>query len=172
MTEYDVQLVLQKARELYPDENPTIISDNGSQFLAKDFKEFIRINSLQHIRTSVGYPQSNGKIESFHKSIKAECIHQQSFISIEDACRKIDQWIEEYNFVRLHSAIGYISPNDKLHGRAEQIFKERDQKLQNERERRKTNNRRNQSRIFLPESLLAYNWRGEGKKMLVKPTNF
>jgi len=51
-----------------------IISDNGPQFIAKDFKEFIRISGMTHVRTSPYYPQSNGKIERWHKSLKGECI--------------------------------------------------------------------------------------------------
>jgi len=42
----DVEIVLQRAREKFPNENPRIISDNGSQFIAKDFKEFIRISGM------------------------------------------------------------------------------------------------------------------------------
>jgi putative transposase len=44
------------------------MSDNGTQFIAKDFKEFIRISRMTHVRTSPYYPQSNGKIERWHKS--------------------------------------------------------------------------------------------------------
>jgi len=63
MTEAAVECILQRAREAYPDERPRIISDNGPQFVAKDFKEFIRLTGMTHVRTSPYYPQSNGKIE-------------------------------------------------------------------------------------------------------------
>ena len=53
------------------------ISDNGPQFIAKDFKEFIRISGMTHVRTSPYYPQSNGKIERWHKSLKGECIRRE-----------------------------------------------------------------------------------------------
>jgi transposase InsO family protein len=61
MTEADVEIVLQQAREKFPHARPRIISDNGPQFIAKDFKEFIRISGMTHVRTSPYYPQSNGK---------------------------------------------------------------------------------------------------------------
>ena len=48
--------------------------DNGPQFIAKDFKEFIRVSGMTHVRTSPYYPQSNGKLERWHKSLKSECI--------------------------------------------------------------------------------------------------
>jgi len=63
MTEADIEIILQGAKEKYPEARPRIISDNGPQFIAKDFKEFIRISGMTHVRTSPLYPQSNGKIE-------------------------------------------------------------------------------------------------------------
>lgn len=58
MEESDVETILQRARESYPDARPRIISDNGPQFIAKDFKEFIRIAGMTHVKTSPYYPQS------------------------------------------------------------------------------------------------------------------
>ncbi len=101
----------------YPDATPRIITDNGPQFIAKDFKEFIRIAGMTHVRTSPYYPQSNGKIERWHKTIKGECIRVQVPLSLEDARRLVTDYVEHYNTVRLHSAIGYVTPKDKLEGR-------------------------------------------------------
>lgn len=137
MTEAEVEMIVQRARECHPGVTPRIISDNGPQFVAKDFKEFIRICGMTHVRTSAYYPQSNGKIERWHKSLKLECIRPQTPLSLEDARRIIARYVEHYNNVRLHSAIGYLTPTDKLEGRAEQIFAERDRKLAEARERRK-----------------------------------
>lgn len=137
MTEQDELVVLQRAKEKYPHETPRIISDNGSQFLAKDFKEFIRICGMTHVRTSPYYPQSNGKLERFHGSIKGECLRPGTPISLEDAIRIVARYVEHYNEVRLHSAIGYVAPADKLAGRETEIFAARDSKLAEARERRK-----------------------------------
>jgi transposase InsO family protein len=137
MTEQDELVVLQRAKEKFPNETPRIISDNGSQFLAKDFKEFIRICGMTHVRTSPYYPQSNGKLERFHGSIKGECIRPGTPISLEDAIRIVGRYVEHYNQVRLHSAIGYVAPADKLTGREKEIFAARDRKLAEARERRK-----------------------------------
>jgi transposase InsO family protein len=137
MTETDIEILLQRAREKHPDAKPRIISDNGPQFIAKDFKAFIRMSGMTHVRTSPYYPQSNGKIERWHKSIKQECIRPNTPLSLEDAKRLTDQYVIHYNCHRLHSAIGYISPWDKLQGHAQQIFDARDKKLHEARERRK-----------------------------------
>ena len=137
MQETDVEIILQRARERYPEAKPRIITDNGPQFIAKDFKEFIRICGMTHVKTSPYYPQSNGKIERWHKSLKSECIRKKVPLSLEDARRVVEEYVHHYNNVRLHSAIGYITPMDKLAGRENEIFVERDRKLQKAREERK-----------------------------------
>ena len=107
--------------EKYPHAKPRIISDNGPQFMAHDFKEFIRIAGLTHVRTSPYYPQSNGKIERWHKSLKADCIRPGVPLNLQDARRLVTRFVERYNTVRLHSAIGYITPADKLAGKEEAV---------------------------------------------------
>jgi len=138
MEETDVETILQRAREKFPGAAPRIISDNGPQFIAKDFKEFIRICGMTHVRTSPYYPQSNGKLERYHRTIKGECIRPGTPLSLEDARRLVARYVEHYNTVRLHSAIGYVTPADKLAGREQEIFAERDRKLEQARQERKT----------------------------------
>jgi len=142
MTEQDVETILQRAREKFPGETPRIISDNGPQFIAKDFKAFIRICGMTHVRTSPYYPQSNGKLERYHRTIKGECIRPGTPLCLEDARRLVAKYVVEYNEVRLHSAIGYVAPVDKLFGREDAIFAERDRKLQEAREERARNRKR------------------------------
>jgi putative transposase len=137
MQEVDVEAILQRAREWHPGVTPRIISDNGPQFIARDFKAFIRLCGMTHVRTAPFYPQSNGKIERWHKTLKAECLRPKTPLSLEDAKRSVTEFVAHYNTVRLHSAIGYITPKDKLEGRAEQIFADRDRKLAQAREHRK-----------------------------------
>ena len=136
MTEAEIEIVLQRAREKYPDARPRIISDNGPQFLARDFKEFIRIAGMTHVRTSPYYPQSNGKLERWHKSLKSECIRPGTPLSQQDAERLIQQYVDHYNNVRLHSAIGYVTPMDMLAGRQKEIQAARDRKLEEARRKR------------------------------------
>ena len=68
----------------------------GPQFIAKDFKEFIRIAGMTHVRTSSYYPQSNGKIERRHKSIKHECIQPKVPLSLEGGRNQIANYIRHY----------------------------------------------------------------------------
>jgi putative transposase len=137
MTEADVEIILQRAREVFPEARPRIISDNGPQFIAREFKEFIRISGMTHVRTSPFYPQSNGKLERWHKSLKSEAVRPKTPLSLADAQRVVDEYVTHYNTVRLNSAIGYLTPQDKLEGRAECILAERERKLQTAREGRR-----------------------------------
>jgi putative transposase len=137
MTEQDVETIVQRALEKHPGVSPRIISDNGPQFIAKDFKTFIRLCGMTHVRTSPFYPQSNGKLERWHGSLKRECVRPAAIESVEEARRKVDSYVDHYNRERLHSAIGYITPADKLAGLESVIFAERDRKLEEARERRK-----------------------------------
>lgn len=136
MTEADVEIVLQRAREKFPDATPRVISDNGPQYIARDFQEFIRLSGMTHVRISPYYPQSNGKQERWHATLKRECIRPQTPLTLEDARRIVANFVERYNTIRLHSAIGYVTPLDKLEGRAEAILAERERKLQAARDRR------------------------------------
>lgn len=136
MKEAEVEIVVQRAREMFPHARPRIISDNGPQFIARDFKEFIRLCGMTHVKTSPCYPQSNGKLERWHQSLKTECIRPGTPLSLQDARRLVTQYVHYYNTVRLHSAIGYIAPSDMMAGRQQQIFQQRDCKLDAARRQR------------------------------------
>lgn len=149
MTEANVEIILQRALEKHPGAKPRIISDNGPQFIARDFKEFIRVTGLSHVRTSPFYPQSNGKIERWHKTLKNDCIRPGCPLSVEEALRLVERFVTHYNTVRLHSAIGFVTPQDKLLGKDPAIFASRDQKLLLAREQRKI------KRLNQPSHLLS-----------------
>lgn len=137
MTETEVEIILQRAREKFPVARPRIISDNGPQFIARDFKHFIRECGMTHVRTSPYYPQSNGKIERWHKTLKGDCIRPKTPLSLADARRVVNRFVRYYNDTRLHSAIGYVTPKDRLSGHDQTIFRERKRKLNQARKRRR-----------------------------------
>jgi transposase InsO family protein len=133
MKEQDVECVLERAKELFPEARPRVISDNGPQFIAKDFKEFIRVSGMSHVKTSPFYPQSNGKIERWHKTFKNDALRPAQPRTLEEARRVAARFIEYYNGIRLHSAIGYITPSDCMAGKAKVIWAARDRKLETAR---------------------------------------
>jgi transposase InsO family protein len=136
MTELDVELVLQRAHEQYPGTRPRIISDNGPQFIARDFKEFIRVTGMSHVRIRPYYPQSNGKIERMHRTLKSESIRRHQPRSKEEAEKVVRDFVHHYNHERLHSGIGYVPPIAVLEGRRDAIHAARDQRLEAARDER------------------------------------
>ena len=100
--------------------------------------------------------QANGKIERWHKSLKRECIRPLTPLTLEDARRLIQIYVDHYNTVRLHSAIGYVTPQAMLTGRQVEIHAARDRKLEEARRQRQL--RRQQA-----PSLLFARFRSEGK---------
>ena len=130
MQEYDVEITVQRALEKYPCAKPRLITDNGSQFISKDFAEYLKQAGLQHIRTSIAYPQSNGKIERYHRTIHEECLMRKSLIDLDDARKQIANFIEYYNTKRLHSSLFYLTPDDFLNGRITEKLDQRNTKLQ------------------------------------------
>ena len=137
MKEKDIEMVIQKGIELNPGVTPRIISDRGPQFIAREFKSYIRQMGMTHVLTSPYYPQSNGKIERWHRELKSHCIRPKSAETIEEARTNVSEYVDHYNNIRLHGALGYITPADKLAGNAEKIFAERERKLAEARQNRK-----------------------------------
>jgi putative transposase len=129
MREAEIELIVQRALEAYPGASPRVISDNGPQFVADDFKRFIRLVGLTHVRTSPYYPQSNGKKERWYKTLKSEAIRKKTPLSLADAREVVASFVAYYDDVRLHSAIGYVTPRAVLEGRAAAIFEQRRTKL-------------------------------------------
>jgi putative transposase len=142
MKEQDVECVLERGKEIYPDARPRVISDNGPQFIAKDFKEFIRVSGMSHVRISRYYPQSNGKIERWHKTLKANAVRPAQPRTLDQARDVVARFVDHYNGVRLHSAVGYVAPLDFMAGKAPAIWAERDQKLEAARELRRRRRQR------------------------------
>jgi transposase InsO family protein len=82
--EFDVQTIVQRALEKYPGRvKPRLITDNGSLYISKEFAEYLKHVGLQHFRTSMAYPQSNGKIKRYHRTINEECLQQSSLVNLE-----------------------------------------------------------------------------------------
>ena len=117
------------------------------QFIARDFKEFIRLAGMSHVRTSPYYPQSNGKQERMQGSLKRECIRERCPRTLEQAKRFVGEYVEHYNTRRLHSAIGYVTPRDMLEGRQKEIHAERDRKLETARQARRERRERQRKEL-------------------------
>jgi len=132
MTGINAEILVVETKELYPEaNNARIISDNGSQFISKDFEELLALLEFGHTLTSANHPQSNGKLERFNRTLKSEHVRRSAYLNYQDACIRMAQWIAYYNCERLHSAIYYLTPNDVFNGRTSVRLAERKEKLRN-----------------------------------------
>jgi putative transposase len=136
MQEFDIEITIQRALEKYPAFKPRIISDNGPQFISKDFAQYLKFVGLQHVRTSIAYPQSNGKIERYHRTVHEECLMKKSLVNLDDARKQIADYIIYYNTKRLHSSLYYLTPDDFLLDRVTEKLTVRDTKLMEAKDNR------------------------------------
>ena len=141
MESFDAQIVLWRACDKWLNannpNNPRLITDNGSQFLTSEFKATLKEFSMKNVRTSVNHPQSNGKLERFHGTIKSEAIRDMPKFTLEQIKKEIGEWIHFYNYERLHSSIDYVAPMDVIEGRRDSILSERKRKLLEGKQKRK-----------------------------------
>lgn len=88
-------------------------SDRGVQYASQEYVERLQAHSIQISMSRTGNPYDNAFAESFMKTLKYEEVHMQEYMDFDDAYRNIRTFIEEvYNAKRLHSSIGYLSPNE------------------------------------------------------------
>lgn len=134
----DIEIMMERALAKFPGVKPILITDNGPQFIAHDFKDYLKMAGITHRRTRFFYPQSNGKVERVIQTTRNEAVRRFSFVDLEDLISQIQWYVTDYNEHRLHSAIGYITPIDMLNGKQNAIFKQRIEKLNIARKNRLT----------------------------------
>jgi len=86
---------------------------------------------MGHTFTSPAHPQSNGKLERFHRTLKEEHVRTSAYFNYEDAIERMGRWIEYYNKQRLHAALFYLPPEDVFGGLKEIRLAERRKKMYN-----------------------------------------
>jgi predicted nucleic acid-binding protein len=119
-----------------------LLSDNGSSYLSRAFEDYLRMRQIRHIRCAPHHPQTNGKIERFHETLKAR-LNLLVYTSPEELRRALAEFIEFYNHWRYHEGIGNVTPADVYYGRGAEILKRREaQKQQTLQERFQYNSAR------------------------------
>src|SRR5271169_4089531 len=103
-----------------------LLSDNGSSYLSHAFEDYLRMLQIRHIRCAPHHPQTNGKIERFHETLKAR-LNLLVYTSREQLRAALAEFIEFYNQRRYHEGIGNVTPADVYYGRRELILRRREE---------------------------------------------
>jgi putative transposase len=130
MTGGSLQDVVQQAVDFtgmtdVPVEDRTVLlSDNGAGYLSQQFNQYLRLVGIRHITASPFHPQTNGKIERYHRTLKGE-INQVPYDMPGELKEAIRAFIEYYNYRRYHEGLGNVTPYDVYTGRHLEIIRRR-----------------------------------------------
>ena len=106
------------------EDRTVLLSDNGAGYVSRQFGEYLRLVGVRHIVASPYHPQTNGKIERYHRSLKGE-INQFPYDMPSDLEKAIAAFIEYYNYRRYHEGLGDVTPHDVYTGRHVEILRKR-----------------------------------------------
>ena len=106
-----------------------LLTDRGPGYLAHAFEDYLRMLAVRHILCSPHHPQTNGKIERFHETLKAR-VNLLVYTSPEQLRAAMAEFIEFYNHRRYHEGIGNVTPADVYFGRREGILQRREEQKQ------------------------------------------
>jgi putative transposase len=95
-----------------------IVIDNGTEFTSKALDQWAYANKVTLHFITPGRPMGNGYIESFHGKFREECLNEHWFLTLDDARETIESWRIDYNQLRPHSALGYLTPEEFATGYA------------------------------------------------------
>jgi putative transposase len=101
-----------------------LLSDNGAGYVSRTFRDYLHLVGIHHILAAPYHPQTNGKLERYHQSIKRE-VNQLPYELPSQLERAIADFVDYYNYRRYHKALGNVTPADVLYGRREQILQRR-----------------------------------------------
>jgi transposase InsO family protein len=116
-----------------------LLSDNGAGYVSRAFRDYLHLVGISHILAAPFHPQTNGKLERYHQSVKRE-VNQIPYELPSHLEKAIADFVEYYNFHRYHKALKNITPADVLYGRREQILERRKEVQAETIKRRRTHN--------------------------------
>ena len=105
-------------------ERPKLLSDNGSCYISTELANYLNKAGINHVRGRVRHPQTQGKIERYHRSMK-NVIKLDNYYSTEELEKALSEFIEYYNNERYHESLDNITPSDVFFGRDYQIRNQR-----------------------------------------------
>jgi transposase InsO family protein len=141
MTSADVQRTVDRALKttgLSRKQRPKLLSDNGPCYISNELKNYINDRGMEHVRGRPNHPQTQGKIERYHRSMK-NIIKLDNYYFPQQLKDRLAEFVDYYNNRRYHEALNNLRPVDVYFGRGEKILKQRKIiKLKTMKKRRKT----------------------------------
>ena len=104
---------------------PRLLSDNGASYISGELAEYIKDNRMSHVRGAPYHPQTQGKIERWHQTLKNRILLENYFLP-GDLERQIEDFVEHYNHHRYHESLKNVTPADVYFGRAQSILNNRE----------------------------------------------
>ena len=118
-----------------------LLSGNGPGYISHSFGEYLRLVGIRHILASPFHPQTNGKLERYHRTIKLD-VNQIPYDVPGNLEIAITEFVDYYNYRRYHKALGNVTPSDVLDGRGEQVLERRKEVQTQTIQRRRQYNQR------------------------------
>ena len=117
--------------------SPRLLSDNGSCYISSELAEYIQDKGMSHVRGRPMHPQTQGKIERWHRSMK-NVVKLENYYLPGDLINRLEEFAEYYNNQRYHESIQNLTPADVYFGRGQHILEQREKvKLKTMKKRRK-----------------------------------
>jgi len=99
---------------------PRLLSDNGPCYISKELAEYLAAQEMEHTRGKPYHPQTQGKIERYHRTLKNVVKLRNNYLP-EELNREVGRFVENYNNVRVHESLDNVTPADVYHGRHHEI---------------------------------------------------
>ncbi len=110
--------------EVPVEDRTRLLSDNGAGYVSRSFRDYLHLVGIGHILAAPYHPQTNGKLERYHQSIKRE-VNQLTYEAPSQLEKAIADFVDYYNYRRYHKALSNVTPADVLYGRRQQILQHR-----------------------------------------------
>jgi len=121
----DMALAASGCDQAHVHHRPRLLSDNGSSYIAGELAEYIEARQMSHVRGAPFHPQTQGKIERWHQTLKNRILLENYFLP-GDLERQIEAFVDHYNHQRYHESLGNVTPADAYLGRATAIIQQRE----------------------------------------------
>src|SRR5690606_15419470 len=120
---------------------PRLLSDNGPSYIAAELAQYIVAQNMSHVRGAPLHPQTQGKIERWHQTLKNRILLENYFLP-GDLEAQIEAFVDYYNHQRYHESLNNVTPADAYFGRAEAIIQQRERTKRQTLEHRRLQHRK------------------------------